>query len=565
MSMLAFLILLSFSTVFIRSANQCAAQILRPNGENADQLDPVEPGNDEFQERKKKECRTIFRTFDGTCTNNQNKLWASAGTPHYSYVHQSSSKTPTGHGLPSPRLISNVLSTQTTDIFNARGMSELVVYFAQFLDHTIVATASNELESMPIPIPSYDPIFQNFTKGELPFQRSVRGIVPNSGGAERPVNLLSSAIDLATLYSSNQDRINALRAFKDGQMKTSEGNMLPLNTEGLVNAPTKEAKYYLSGDHRANEHPVLTAFHTLFLREHNLLAKDLKKAFPSWNDWRLFNMARQINIVQFQKITFEEFLPTMTGRRLPKYQGYNEHVNPTLSDIFTTAAYRVGHTMVPNQITRKGPNMSKMPSIPFTKMFFRKTSVLTEGVEPFIRGAIYRKAQEVDVLVSSSIRNHLFTGIPQEKGFDLIALNIQRSRDHAIPSYNTIRKMFGRSRARTFQQITSNLALQSRLATLYGSPDKVEAWVGLMAEDHMRGASMGPTLYRVWRSEFRRIRDGDVFFYKRPNVIPHEVWAKVHRVREIMFESSTMKQIILRNTAIKKSEIRGSVWKGRGT
>lgn len=537
------------------------AQSARRNGANGDQLDPVEPGTEEFQERRKEECSDVYRTFDGSCTNSENKLWGSAGTSQFSYIHQHSSKFPTGQDLPSARFISNVISTQTENVFNRRGLSEFVVFFGQFLDHTFVATASNVSEPMPIPIPNDDPIFANFSGGILPFSRSVRGVVISENGAERPINSLSSAIDLATVYSSDEDRISSLRKFSDGLMKSSEGNLLQNNDDGLVNAPTKEAKFFIAGDHRANEHPVLTAIHTLFMREHNILCHELKDAFPNWNDTQLFQMARKINGAQFQKIVYEEWFPLITGRNIQRYSGYNPKVNPTLSNIFSTAAFRLGHTLVGNVITKRGPKNAVLPSLTMDEMFFRTVEIMENGIEPFLRGAMGQLAQEVDEMVVPALRNFLFTGIPQEKGFDLIALNLQRSRDHALPTYNEIRQLFGRKPARLFRHITSNLALQNKLQTAYGSPDRVEAWIGLVSEDHVFGSSLGPTLLRIWKAEFTRLRDGDRFFYRRWSLFEMEVWQKVPRLRQMMFEKETMKQIILRNTDITEAEIGESVWK----
>lgn len=551
------LVVAIFFVVFLTSVS---AQSARRNGANGDQLDPVEPGTEEFQERRHEECSDRFRTFDGSCTNSENKLWGSAGTSHFSYVFHHSSKVPTGQDLPSPRLISNIVTSQSENVFNSRGLSEFVVFFGQFLDHTFVATASNVSEQMPIPIPSDDPIFSNFSDGVLSFSRSVRGLVTGENGTERSINSLSSAIDLATVYSSDDDRISALREFSDGLMKTSEGDLLPVNLNGLVNAPTKEASYFLAGDHRANEHPVLTAFHTLFVREHNRLCHELKEAFPLWNDSELFQMARKINGAQFQKIVYEEWLPLVTGRNLQRYKGYNPKVNPTISDIFSTAAFRLGHTLVGNVITKRGPNNVVLPSLTMDQMFFRTLDVMESGIDPFLRGAMGQPAQEVDAMVVPALRNFLFTGIPQEKGFDLIALNLQRSRDHALPSYNEIRKLFGRKPATRFRHITRNLALQNRLQTAYGTPDRVEAWIGLVSEDHLRGSSLGPTLLRIWKAEFTRLRDGDRFFYRRWSLFEMEIWQKVPRLRQMMFEKQTMKQIILRNCDITEAEIGRSVW-----
>lgn len=48
------------------------------------------------------------------------------------------------------------------------------------------------------------------------------------------------------------------------------------------------------GDTRSSEMPELTSMHTLFLREHNRLATQLKRLNPRWNGERLYQEARKI-------------------------------------------------------------------------------------------------------------------------------------------------------------------------------------------------------------------------------------------------------------------------------
>src|SRR5262249_24562944 len=69
-------------------------------------------------------------------------------------------------------------------------------------------------------------------------------------------------------------------------------------------------------------------------------------------------------------------------------------------------------------------------------------------------------------------------------------------------------------RVTSFAQITSNTDLQAKLSQLYGSVDKIDAWVGALAEDHVRG-STGPLVRAVLVDQFRRLRDGDRFWYQR--------------------------------------------------
>lgn len=535
----------------------------RPNGRDTLPLKPLPPGDDGGD--KNEVCSKTIRTLDGRCNNPKKKEWGAIRQPLFSYTRGFSSKKPTGGDLKSARMISNMISKQNGDVLNRRRLSEMVTFFGQFLDHTIVSASANSKDQMNIPIPSDDPVFTNFSSGPLagffPFDRNFRGPVKEGRRAERPINSLTSFVDLDSVYGPDLKRNKAIRSFKNGLMDTSKGDLLPMNNPGQFNAPTKEPGFFLAGDHRANEHPVLTSLHTIFLREHNSLAKELKRAFPDWKDDELYETARQINIAQFQKIVFEEFYPVMTGRKLKPYSGFRKKVNPGVSDIFSTAAYRVGHTMVGNGIQRRGPGNKRLAPIRFTKMFFRPLDVMREGVEPFLRGAMYNRAQEVDLLVHDSLRNFLFKEIPAEKGFDLIAFNLQRGRDHAIPTYNRIRKIFGLKVRTSFDQISKSRTVQSKLLNAYGTVDKIEAWPGLMAETHVRGASMGETMLAVWEAEFIRLRDGDRFFYLRKNVIPEEVLDKIPRIRANLRGRELLRALIIKNSKVKPSEIGKSVWK----
>lgn len=533
------------------------AQPPRGNGIGGIFLDPVDPGDFRFRLRLRERCINDYRTIDGSCTNSEQrkKLWGSAGRPHFSYFFFSSSATPAGQGLPSPRYISNIISKQHIDVPNSKGLTEFFVFFGQFLDHNIVATPVDRSKPMPIPIPSDDPIFFNFSGGVLPFHRSEVGQVLAGHSAVRPVNSVTSPIDLSAVYGSDEMRAGKLRSFQGGKLLTSNGDFLPRNTVGLFNAPSSEDKYFVAGDHRANEHPALTSLHTLFVREHNRLCDELKAVFPGVNDEDLYQMARKINGAQYQKIVYEQFIPALSGRSFDRYRGFNSRVDPTVSDIFSTAAFRVGHTLVGNFVNRRGPFMSPMSPLSMREMFFRSYEVMGGGIEPFLRGAIDSRAQQIDTLVVDALRNFLFSDVPEEGGFDLVALNLQRGRDHALPSYNDIRRIFRLRPRRSFREITRNINLQLALFHLYGTPDRVEAWVGMMAEDHVPGAAAGETLLVVWAAEFARLRDGDRFFYLESRQFPPFVWSFFPRLREMMSEKDTMRSIILRNTQIRGEEL----------
>jgi len=73
---------------------------------------------------------------------------------------------------------------------------------------------------------------------------------------------------------------------------------------------------------------------------------------------------------------------------------------------------------------------------------------------------------------------------------------------------------FGLAPKATFAEMTSNLDLQTKLASVYSSPDDVDVWVGGVCEDHFNGGLVGETFWTIIKDQFERTRDGDRFWYE---------------------------------------------------
>ena len=54
-----------------------------------------------------------------------------------------------------------------------------------------------------------------------------------------------------------------------------------------------------------------------------------------------------------------------------------------------------------------------------------------------------------------------------------------------------MREALGLTPAESFADITSDPELQSALEQAYGDTSDIDLWVGALAEDHLRGASVG--------------------------------------------------------------------------
>ena len=112
-----------------------------------------------------------------------------------------------------------------------------------------------------------------------------------------------------------------------------------------------------TGDLRVNEQPTLGVMHIIWVREHNRIAKELNKMNSHWNDERIYQEARRIVNAQWQHIIYNEFLPILLGNRflkqfnlLPLTRGFSSHYrtdfNPSVTNNFASASFRVGHTLV---------------------------------------------------------------------------------------------------------------------------------------------------------------------------------------------------------------------------
>ena len=83
----------------------------------------------------------------------------------------------------------------------------------------------------------------------------------------------------------------------------------------------------------------------------------------------------------------------------------------------------------------------KTASIPLSTTFFNPELMYVPGeLDKFLVGLATQPRQKFDNVVSEQLTNHLFQGKNKEFGMDLVALNIQRGRDHGLPGRNNFYK-----------------------------------------------------------------------------------------------------------------------------
>ena len=468
--------------------------------------------------------------------------------------------TPGGQNRPNPRVISNTVFNQEGDVYDNLELSDFSFVWGQFVDHDITLVPDGN-EPFIIHVPKGDKWFDPNGTGAaiIPVIRSkydeLSGTSPDNPRQYK--NEITAYLDASNVYGSTIERANWLRTFEGGKLKTSEGDLLPYNTttgeyEATIDpdAPAMDhpvtppdGKWFVAGDVRANENPLLTTLHTLFVREHNRICDELAETYPRWSDERLYQEARRIVIAEEQNITFNEWLPAI-GVHLDDYKGYNPNVQAQIMNLFSTASFRYGHTVLNGRILRFEDNctVSENGHTELKYGFFNPAMIRDETngrIEPYFLGMMHQRAQGLDCKLVDDVRNYLF-GPPGAGGMDLAAINMQRGRERGLPDYNTIRKDFGLQPRVSFATLSSNLELNQKLFDLYQDINDIDPWVGLLAEDHLPGSLFGDLGLIIMKKQFSALRDGDRFFFEIDEGLSED------DKREIRF--TTLADIITKNT-----------------
>ncbi|XP_032946415.1 eosinophil peroxidase [Rhinolophus ferrumequinum] len=517
-------------------------------------------------------CSNKYRTITGRC-NNKKRPWLGSSNLALArwlpaeYEDRLSlpfgwtpGKRRNGFLLPLVRAVSNqIVRFPRERLASDQGRALMFMQWGQFIDHDldftpesparVAFTAGVDCEKtceqlppcFPIKIPPNDPRIKN-QRDCIPFFRSAPSCSQNRNNVRNQINALTSFLDASMVYGSEvslahrlRNKTNYLGLLAVNQRFSDNGRaLLPFDNlhedPCLLTNRSARIPCFLAGDSRSSETPKLAAVHTLFMREHNRLATELRRLNPTWTGDKLYEEARKIVGAMVQIITYRDYLPLVLGkararRTLGRYQGYCSKVDPRVANVFTLA-FRFGHTMLQpfmfrldSQYRASAPNSH----VPLSSVFFASWRIVHEGgIDPILRGlmATPAKLNRQDSMVVDELRDELFRQV-RRIGLDLAALNMQRSRDHGLPGYNAWRRFCGLSQPRNLAQLSQvlkNQDLARKFLNLYGTPDNIDIWIGAIAEPLLPGARVGPLLACLFENQFRRARNGDRFWWQKRGV-----------------------------------------------
>ncbi|XP_047481270.1 eosinophil peroxidase-like [Penaeus chinensis] len=286
--------------------------------------------------------------------------------------------------------------------------------------------------------------------------------------------------------------------------------------------------------------------HTLWTRAHNTLATQLSVINPSWDNDRLYEETRRIIGALIQQITYRDFLPIVLGDALmrefdlyPLTAGYSNSYNPSIdasiANAFATAAYRFGHTLVDDSLRGAGT------SIPLVGNFFNPRPLFQFQTRPsaLLEGLASVNAQPADAYLVPSLTHNLFKQETESVGMDLMALNIQRGRDHGIPPYTAWRRGCNLPVPASVSDLAQIMspAVAQQFQGLYPSVDDIDLFPAGLAEQPVPDGLLGPTFTCIIAHQFARLKRGDRFWFENPNQPKPFTEAQLASIRRIGLSS----------------------------
>lgn len=242
----------------------------------------------------------------------------------------------------------------------------------------------------------------------------------------------------------------------------------------------RDALFAVGGD-RVNSVPQVSMMNTLWLREHNRLARELGRRNPAWDDSQVFETARNIIVVQFIKIVVEDYInhiaPFAVSLKADPAVAWNAPWNkPNWITTEFSLLYR-WHALIPDRITWGESTLEVGPGY-----FMNNLPLLAVGLK---RGFEDISAQTAAELGPRNTTDHLL---------DVEKESIRQGRICELASYNDYRVYMGRDRVAGFDEISSDPEVARMLADLYGEVDKVDFFVGIFCEDRVANSPLPRTI-----------------------------------------------------------------------
>lgn len=242
---------------------------------------------------------------------------------------------------------------------------------------------------------------------------------------------------------------------------------------------------YATGLDRGNSTIFYTALSTMCVREHNRLAARIAALYPQWDDDRLFETARLVNIRNVLEIVIEDYINHIAGNGSfkldPDFAERQPWYRTNRISLEFNLLYR-WHMLVPDSVDFDGRRLEPLD--------YRFNNIILERSSPeaLINAASAAPAGRVGVRNTPIALKHA----------EIASLKL--AREFRLQPFNAYCERFGHPKYESIEALAKNEQTAATLNEFYdGDVDKVEFLAGLYAEGRSAGDpdSVLPPLLRT--------------------------------------------------------------------
>jgi len=496
----------------------------------------------------------VFRTADGSWNNLANPMEGAAGTRFLRNVALDAIPVESDKRLltPNPRTVSLALLQRQAEMKEVPFLNLLAASWIQFQVHDWVSHGENlaSPDMIEIPLDEEDPARLTYGQRNMYVGRTQPDPTRRPQGepaAKTYINEVSHWWDASQIYGSDPETQQRLRSHVDGKLALQDGLLQCRNGA----EDTGFVRNWWVG---------LSMLHTLFVHEHNAICDHLKQYYPSWNDDRLFNVARLINAAVIAKIHTIEWTPALLPQQTANtalnanWYGLATYLFRSPKDRKTVSTLNIRHPevggVVGNPLDRHGSAYGLTEE--FVEVY-RLHSLLPENLvlrnhetNAIIRQipvAETRQAGSVKLIHKISMQDLFYSFGNQHPGqlvlnnypqfmqtltmpgnpvFDLGAVDILRARERGVPRYNEFRRQLGLKPIHKFEDLTHDAHHLAALKSVYGdnreAVEDLDLLIGTLAEDphnpnvRPTGFAFGETLFQIFILNATRRLQADRFY-----------------------------------------------------